>query len=356
MNNTFLEFIINLIVLVPVVVLLIFISLRLSKKSLIKIGSVSYVKVLEKINLSKDICLYVIKSGNTGCIIVTSNNNTQVIKKLNEDEINEIIEMKNQHNDLSYLNNLDFSKILNKKMLSDKVLKNKIAGGKREKMMDILSQILDNGSELTTNMQMFLLMTALMFLPTIIFMMTSFVRVIITFSFIKSALGAQQSIPNQILVGLAMCITLFIMSPVMNKVAENSIRPYMNQEITMQEAYDEFRKPVAEFLLKQTRESDLELFAKNSSIDTTNLKDEELPLSIIVPAFAISELKTAFQIGFIIYIPFLVIDLVVSSTLMSMGMFMLPPAMISLPFKLLLFVMVDGWNLLIKSLIESFKV
>ena len=223
-------------------------------------------------------------------------------------------------------------------------------------MMDILSQILDNGSELTTNMQMFLLMTALMFLPTIIFMMTSFVRVIISFSFIKSALGAQQSIPNQILVGLAMCITLFIMSPVMNKVAENSIRPYMNQEITMQEAYDEFRKPVAEFLLKQTRESDLELFAKNSSIDTTNLKDEELPLSIIVPAFAISELKTAFQIGFIIYIPFLVIDLVVSSTLMSMGMFMLPPAMISLPFKLLLFVMVDGWNLLIKSLIESFKV
>lgn len=127
MNNTFLEFIINLIVLVPVVVLLIFISLRLSKKSLIKIGSGSYVKVLEKINLSKDICLYVIKSGNTGCIIVTSNNNTQVIKKLNEYEINEIIEMKNQHNDLSYLNNLDFSKILNKKMLSDKVLKNKIS-------------------------------------------------------------------------------------------------------------------------------------------------------------------------------------------------------------------------------------
>ena len=127
MNNTFLVFIINLIVLVPVVVLLIFISLRLIKKSLSKIGSGSYVKVLEKINLSKDICLYVIKSGNTGCIIVTSNNNTQVIKKLNEDEINEIIEMKNQHNDLSYLNNLDFSKILNKKMLSDKVLKNKIS-------------------------------------------------------------------------------------------------------------------------------------------------------------------------------------------------------------------------------------
>lgn len=222
--------------------------------------------------------------------------------------------------------------------------------------MDILSQILDDSSELTTNMQIFLLMTALTFLPTIIFMMTSFVRVIITFSFIKSALGAQQSIPNQILVGLAMCITLFIMSPVMNKISENAIKPYMNKEITMQEAYDELKKPVTEFLLKQTREADLELFAENSSIDTSNITNEELPLSIIVPAFAISELKTAFQIGFIIYIPFLVIDLVVSSTLMSMGMFMLPPAMISLPFKLLLFVMVDGWNLLIKSLIQSFNV
>ena len=144
------------------------------------------------------------------------------------------------------------------------------------------------------------------------------------------------------------------MSPVVGKITENSIEPYINKEITMEEAYEELRKPITEFLLKQTREADLELFVKNSSIDVTNITREDLPLSIVVPAFAISELKTAFQIGFIIYIPFLVIDLVVSSTLMSMGMFMLPPAMISLPFKLLLFVMVDGWNLLIKSLIESF--
>lgn len=222
--------------------------------------------------------------------------------------------------------------------------------------MDILSQILSNSSELTPNMQMFLLMTALMFLPTIIFMMTCFVRIIITFSFIKSALGAQQSIPNQILVGLALCITMFIMSPVVDKITQNAIEPYINEEITMEEAYIEFKKPVIDFLLKQTRETDLELFIKNSSIDVTDLDKKDLPLNIVVPAFAISELKTAFQIGFIIYIPFLVIDLIVSSTLMSMGMFMLPPAMISLPFKLLLFVMVDGWNLLIKSLIESFTV
>lgn len=221
--------------------------------------------------------------------------------------------------------------------------------------MDVLSQILNNSSGLTPNMQIFLLMTALMFLPTIIFMMTSFVRIVITISFIKSALGAQQAIPNQILVGLALCLTLFIMKPVVGKITENSIQPYIKKEITMEEAYEEFKKPISEFLLKQTRESDLELFVKNSSIDTASIKEEkDLPLSVIVPAFAISELKTAFQIGFIVYIPFLVIDLVVSSALMSMGMFMLPPAMVSLPFKLLLFVMVDGWSLLIKSLIQSF--
>lgn len=221
--------------------------------------------------------------------------------------------------------------------------------------MDVLSQILNNSSELTPNMQIFLLMTALMFLPTIIFMMTSFVRIVITMSFIKSALGARQAIPNQILVGLALCLTLFIMKPVVGKITENSIQPYIKKEITIEEAYEEFKNPISEFLLKQTRDSDLELFVKNSSIDIASIKEEkDLPLSVIVPAFAISELKTAFQIGFIVYIPFLVIDLVVSSALMSMGMFMLPPAMVSLPFKLLLFVMVDGWSLLIKSLIQSF--
>ncbi|GAA0071885.1 flagellar type III secretion system pore protein FliP [Clostridium sardiniense] len=197
-------------------------------------------------------------------------------------------------------------------------------------------------------------MTALMFITAIIFMMTSFVRVIITFSFIKSALGAQQIIPNQILIGLALCITMFIMTPVVNDVMDNSIQPYMNKEIKLQKAVDEAKKPIVGFLLKQTRDNDLELFINNSpkKIDVKNKKD--LPLTIIVPAFAISELKTAFQIGFIIYIPFLVIDLIVSSILMSMGMFMLPPAMVALPFKLLLFVMVDGWGLLVKSLIQSF--
>lgn len=220
--------------------------------------------------------------------------------------------------------------------------------------MEILKEILANGSGLNPSIQIVFFMSFLMFLPTVVIMMTSFVRIIITFSFIKSALGAQQSIPNQILVGLALCMTIFIMSPVISDINKNCIKPYMNEEINEEEAYVQLTKPISAFLLKNTRDEDLNLFITHSSIEDENTPKEDLPLTVIVPAFAISELKTAFQIGFIIYVPFLVIDLVVSSALMSMGMFMLPPAMISLPFKLLLFVMVDGWNLLVKSLIESF--
>ena len=165
--------------------------------------------------------------------------------------------------------------------------------------MDIISEILSN-TELTSSMQMLFFMTILMLLPTILIMMTSFVRIIITFSFIKSALGAQQTIPNTILIGLALCMTMFIMSPVVEKINQNSIQPYMGEEINDEQAYEELKKPIVEFLLKNTREKDLELFVNNSSIKGENIDREELPLNIIVPAFAISELKTAFQIGFII--------------------------------------------------------
>ena len=185
--------------------------------------------------------------------------------------------------------------------------------------------------------------------------MTSFVRIIITFSFLKSALGAQQSIPNQILVGIALVLTIFIMSPVVDKINKEAIQPYREEKITFQEGIEKAQIPMKEFLLKQTRDEDIKLFLDSARIDKNDATRENLPLQVLVPAFAISELKTAFQIGFLIYLPFLLIDLVVSSALMSMGMFMLPPAMISLPFKLLLFIMVDGWNLLIKSLILSFN-
>ena len=222
-------------------------------------------------------------------------------------------------------------------------------------MNDLVGLISNHQQEFTPLIKLFIVMTFMMFLPTIIFMMTSFVRIIITFSFLKSALGAQQSIPNQILVGIALVLTIFIMSPVVDKINKEAIQPYREEKITFQEGIEKAQIPMKEFLLKQTRDEDINLFLDSARIDKNDATRENLPLQVLVPAFAISELKTAFQIGFLIYLPFLLIDLVVSSALMSMGMFMLPPAMISLPFKLLLFIMVDGWNLLIKSLILSFN-
>ena len=222
-------------------------------------------------------------------------------------------------------------------------------------MNDLVGLISNNQQEFTPLIKLFIVMTFMMFLPTIIFMMTSFVRIIITFSFLKSALGAQQSIPNQILIGIALVLTIFIMSPVVSDINKEAIQPYKEQKITFQEGIEKAQIPMKEFLLKQTRDEDINLFLDSARIDKNDVTRENLPLQVLVPAFAISELKTAFQIGFLIYLPFLLIDLVVSSALMSMGMFMLPPAMISLPFKLLLFIMVDGWNLLIKSLILSFN-
>ena len=209
--------------------------------------------------------------------------------------------------------------------------------------------------EYVSNIQLLLLLTALSILPSFLIMMTSFTRIIVTFSFLKGALGAQQSIPNQILIGLALFLTIFIMAPVYNKVNDTAIKPYLENKITQEEAIEVGQKPIREFLLKQTRQKDLKLFVDLSNIDETKLDKDNVPLYVVVPAFAISELKTAFQIGFLIYLPFLIIDMVVASVLMSMGMFMLPPVMISLPFKLLLFVLVDGWYLIVKSLVTSFS-
>ena len=225
-------------------------------------------------------------------------------------------------------------------------------------MNDLVGLVSNHQQEFTPLIKLFIVMTFMMFLPTIIFMMTSFVRIIrLRLSFLKSALGAspQQSIPNQILVGIALVLTIFIMSPVVDKINKEAIQPYREEKITFQEGIEKAQIPMKEFLLKQTRDEDINLFLDSARIDKNDVTRENLPLQVLVPAFAISELKTAFQIGFLIYLPFLLIDLVVSSALMSMGMFMLPPAMISLPFKLLLFIMVDGWNLLIKSLILSFN-
>jgi flagellar biosynthesis protein FliP len=204
------------------------------------------------------------------------------------------------------------------------------------------------------NIKLLLFLTVLTLLPSFIIMMTSFTRIIITFSFLKNALGAQQSIPSQILIGLALFLTVFIMAPTYNELNNKALKPYLENTITQEQAIEEGAKPLRQFMLKQTRQKDLKLFMELGKLSEEVTKDN-VPLYIVVPAFAISELKTAFQIGFLLYIPFLIIDLVVASILMSMGMFMLPPVMISLPFKLILFVMVDGWYLIVKSLITSFS-
>ena len=204
------------------------------------------------------------------------------------------------------------------------------------------------------NIKLLIVLTILTLLPSIIIMMTSFTRIIVVFSFLKNALGAQQSIPNQILIGLALFLTIFIMQPVYTEINDNAFKPFMNNEITQEEAIEAGSKPLREFMLKQTRQKDLELFAEASKINMDEITKENIPLTVVIPAFAISELKTAFQIGFLLFLPFLIIDMVVASILMAMGMFMVPPAMVALPFKLLLFVMVDGWYLIVKSLIMSF--
>ncbi len=204
----------------------------------------------------------------------------------------------------------------------------------------------------------FFLISFLSVLPAILIMFTSFTRIVIVLSFMRQAIGGQQIPPNQVIIGLSIFLTLFIMSPTLNTITKNALNPYIAKQIPMQEALDRAAPPIKTFMLKQTRQKDLALFvkiARQDNFDGMNITNPQgLPLRVIVPAFVISELKTAFEIGFLIYLPFLVIDMIVSSILLSMGMMMLPPSLISLPFKLLLFVLVDGWNLVTGSIIRSF--
>ena len=218
-----------------------------------------------------------------------------------------------------------------------------------------INDFIKSSADLVPTIKLLLVLTFLMFLPAVVFMMTSFVRIIIAFSFTKSAIGVTQNIPNQILIGLAIFMTIFIMSPVAKEINETALKPYMEQQIDTETALELAQKPIRKFLLNQTLEKDLELFVNTSGLDKNEVTKENVPLSVLVPAFAISELKTGFQIGFIIYLPFIVIDLFISSCLTAMGMFMLPPAMIATPLKLLLFILIDGWNLLSQALITSFN-
>ena len=207
--------------------------------------------------------------------------------------------------------------------------------------------------KLSMAIQILILLTILSLAPALFIMVTCFIRVIVVLSFLRHALGIQQSPPNQVIISLALFLTIFIMKPVWDKVNSEALQPYLNETITQSEALDRVTVPVRKFMLNQVREKDLSLFVNIAKLPA--LEDpSEIPTHVVIPAFMISELRTAFQIGFLIYLPFLIVDLVVASILMSVGMMMLPPVMISLPFKLILFVLSDGWYLIVGSLVRSF--
>ncbi len=211
----------------------------------------------------------------------------------------------------------------------------------------------DDPSDLSVTLQIVLLLTILTLAPSIVMMLTSFTRIVVVLSFVRQAMGTHQMPPAQLIIGLALILTIFIMAPVISEVHKGAIKPYIDGEISQDEAYTNAVSPIKDFMLKQTREKDIALFVKFAGLEKPKNKDD-LPVWVLIPGFIISELRVAFQIAFVVFIPFLVIDMVVASVLMSMGMLMLPPIMVALPFKILLFVLVDGWYLLVKSLVTSF--
>ena len=211
----------------------------------------------------------------------------------------------------------------------------------------------DGTQEYSLTLQILGLMTLLTLLPAILLMMTSFARIIIVLSILRQALGTNQTPPNQVLLGLALFLTLFIMAPTFQEINDEALQPYLNDQADFVQAFERAQVPLRRFMLNQTRESDIEMFAEIGGIESLS-GPEDVPIQVLIPAFITSELKTAFQIGFLIFVPFVVIDLVVASVLMSMGMMMLSPMMISLPFKIMMFVLIDGWALILGTLASSF--
>lgn len=210
----------------------------------------------------------------------------------------------------------------------------------------------DGSEDYSINLQILALMTMLGFLPAMVILMTSFTRIVVVMSILRQAMGLQQTPSNQVIIGIAIFLTFFIMSPVLSKINDDAIQPYINEQITARQAFDLAQTPMKDFMLKQTRVKDLETFVNISG--STATAPEDVSMAVLIPAFITSELKTAFQIGFMLFLPFLIIDLVVASVLMAMGMMMLSPMIVSLPFKLMLFVLVDGWNLILSTLAGSF--
>lgn len=211
----------------------------------------------------------------------------------------------------------------------------------------------DGTGSMSATLKMLLILTVITLAPSILIMLTSFIRIIVVLHFVRSALGTQTTPPNQVLIGLALFLTLFIMSPILTNINNNAVKPLSKGEITQEQAFTQGMEPLRDFMFDQTNEKDMQLFLDIAGVSEVNSR-ADVPSTALIPAFVISELRAAFIIGFLIYIPFLIIDMVVASTLMSMGMMMLPPTTISMPFKILLFIMADGWNLIIGSVIKSF--
>lgn len=219
---------------------------------------------------------------------------------------------------------------------------------------NISVQLGDSGGKpSTSSLSILLLVTVLSIAPAILVLMTSFTRIVVVLGFVRSSLGTQTTPPNQVLIGLALFMTLFVMSPTISDINQVALQPYLKGQISQTQALEKAAVPMKKFMYSHTRNKDLQLFLSYTKAEKPK-NYEDIPITVMVPAYAISELKTAFQMGFMIYIPFLIIDMVVASTLMAMGMMMLPPVLISLPFKILLFVLVDGWYLVVKSLLQSF--
>ncbi|MFB2655509.1 flagellar type III secretion system pore protein FliP [Shewanella xiamenensis] len=217
----------------------------------------------------------------------------------------------------------------------------------------IVKTAADGSTEYSVTMQILLLMTSLSFLPAMVIMLTSFTRIIVVLSILRQAIGLQQTPSNQVLIGMSLFMTFFIMAPVFDKIYDQGVKPYIDEQLTLQQAFDKGKEPLRAFMLGQVRTTDLKTFIDISGYQNIN-SPEEAPMSVLVPAFITSELKTAFQIGFMLFVPFLVLDLVVASILMAMGMMMLSPMIVSLPFKIMLFVLVDGWGLVMGTLANSF--
>ena len=213
------------------------------------------------------------------------------------------------------------------------------------------------GTSYSVPIQTLLIFTALSFLPAVLLLMTAFTRIVIVLSLLRQAIGLQSSPPNQVIIGLSLFLTYFVMNPTLEKVYVDAYQPYSNQQISFEVAVDKATDPIREFMLRQVRDNDLALFSKVAKFPTNSKPQvaKDIPMRVLVPAFVLSELKSAFQIGFLVFLPFLLIDLIVASVLMSMGMMMLSPVLVSLPFKLMLFVLADGWNLMTGSLLASFK-